>query len=162
MVRELISLPFRIAGKVAEGAVGLVLGGKEAPPMPGATTEEPAAARSTPVSAHEPGDSPAQTERSQQQPPRSSGGRDPAKSDWDEDVPVPPGGSDPDDNLLADKVSSEVLGRVSAPTGEINLNVENGVVFLRGHLDDPAQAEELVDAAGQVEGVLRVENLIEA
>ena len=36
-------------------------------------------------------------------------------------VEYPPGGSDPDDNILADKVSSEVLGRASAPTGEVNL-----------------------------------------
>ena len=128
MVRELISLPFRIAGKAAEGALGLLRRGEPGPQA----DSHPVTAPATPT------------------------------SDWDDDAPVPPGGSDPDDNVLADKVSSAGLGRARAPTGDVNLNVENGVVFLRGHLEDPEQVGELVEAAGQVEGVVRVENLIEA
>ncbi len=152
MVRELVFLPFRIAGKVAEGAIGLVRGG-ESPLEPPARPDQPArSAQPTDEGRQAP----------PEQPTRSTGGRDAERSDWDEDAPVPPGGSDPDDNLLADKVSSEVLGRVDVPKGEINLNVENGVVFLRGHLEDPSQVEDLVAATSEVDGVLRVENLIEA
>ena len=148
MVRELILTPARLAfaalGAVA-GAVRTVLPGSEhvevadprefrpAPPKP----ETPAPQRVEHV-----------------------GGRDPSAGDWDEDAPVPPGGSDPDDLVLTDRVKTQLFGAVDAPTGQINLTVENGVVFLRGHLDDPDQVEELAVLAGAVVGVVRVENLI--
>jgi hypothetical protein len=162
MVRELIFMPFRIAGKVAEGTLGLLRGGDASGAMPGPPDQAPPEPPFAPTRAAEPGPARAESSKPGAQPPRSTSGREPENSDWDEDAPVPPGGSDPDDNLIADKVNSEVLGRSDVPKGEINLNVENGVVFLRGSLDDPAQAEELVDAAGQVDGVVRVENLIRA
>jgi hypothetical protein len=161
MVRELMTMPFRIAGALAEGALALVRNGDEgsdhlpdrvppSDPPADAQREQP---ESEEIEREEP-----KTEPVAEGPTR----RDPEASDWDADAPVPPGGSDPDDLVIQDRVSSEVLGRSSVPTGEINLNVENGVVFLRGKLDDDAQIEELISATGEVEGVVRVENLLNA
>ena len=62
--------------------------------------------------------------------------------------------------MLTDRVKTELFGAVDAPTGQINLNVEDGVVFLRGHLEDQGQIDELVELAGTIDGVVRVENLI--
>jgi hypothetical protein len=87
-------------------------------------------------------------------------GRDPSASDWDEDAPVPPGGSDPDDLIVLDRVKTEIFRPGDAEKGSVNVNVENGVVYLRGDVDDPDQAEYFEVAAAAVEGVVRVENLI--
>jgi hypothetical protein len=62
------------------------------------------------------------------------------------------------DPALAQKVESEIFRPEDAPKGEVNVNVEHGVVILRGHLEDPNQAEALVAAAEQVEGVRAVES----
>src|SRR5688500_8510646 len=149
MLRELILTPPRLAF----GAVDALAGGLRSV-LPG---NERVEATATPASwrqASTPGapGSPAGAVKPV--------GRDPSAGDWDEDAPVPPGGSDPDDLVITDRVKTQLFGAVDAPTGQINLNVENGVVFLRGHLDDPDQAEELAVLAGAVEGVVGVKNLI--
>jgi hypothetical protein len=133
MLRELIETPIRLTIAAIGGVAGAVasrIGGDRSGPP--ASRDEREAVR----------------------------GRDAHASDWDERAPVPPGGSSPDDLVIADRVKSEVLGIAEAPKGEINLNVENGVVILRGHLADPEQIDELVTLAGAVEGVVGVENLI--
>jgi osmotically-inducible protein OsmY len=71
------------------------------------------------------------------------------------------GGADElDDATLVDKVESIVFRNRDVPKGQININAENGVVFLRGEVDRP----ELVDALGErvrkVRGVRGVENLL--
>jgi hypothetical protein len=80
--------------------------------------------------------------------------------EWSEDAPVPPGGSDPDDLVVLDRVKTEIFRPGDAEKGSVNVSVENGVVYLRGDVDDPAQAEFFEVAAAEVEGVVRVENLI--
>jgi osmotically-inducible protein OsmY len=40
------------------------------------------------------------------------------------------------------------------------VNVEDGVVYLRGELDDPEAAERLREAASNVDGVRGVESLL--
>jgi osmotically-inducible protein OsmY len=73
---------------------------------------------------------------------------------------MPPGASDPDDLTLLDRVKTEIFRPGDAEKGSVNVNVENGVVYLRGDVDDPAQSEYFEVAAAEVEGVVRVENLI--
>jgi osmotically-inducible protein OsmY len=65
------------------------------------------------------------------------------------------------DPALANKVESEIFRAPDAPKDKVNVNVENHVVYLRGHLDSGDQAKALVEAARQVDGVRDVESLIE-
>jgi osmotically-inducible protein OsmY len=65
-----------------------------------------------------------------------------------------------DDNTLADKVRSEVLRKPDLPSGAVNVNVEHGVVYLRGELPDSEKIERLVKHAAEVEGVGGVESLL--
>jgi osmotically-inducible protein OsmY len=64
------------------------------------------------------------------------------------------------DPALARKVESEIFRPADAPKGKVNVNVEDHIVYLRGHLDSAEQAEELVEAARKVDGVRDVESLI--
>jgi osmotically-inducible protein OsmY len=64
------------------------------------------------------------------------------------------------DPALADKVKSEIFRDPDAPKGDVNVNVEEGVVYLRGELERPDQIEELVASARKVDGVREVENLL--
>lgn len=66
----------------------------------------------------------------------------------------------PSDQDLADKVRSEVFRPDGAPKGSVNVNVERGVVVLRGEVEDPAQIEQIVSATRSVDGVGEVENLL--
>jgi osmotically-inducible protein OsmY len=67
----------------------------------------------------------------------------------------------PDDVTLARKVETEIFRPADAPKGQVDVNVDDGVVFLRGTLDDPDKAEDLAAAAGKVGGVREVRNLIQ-
>ena|SRR5438105_12733817 len=65
-----------------------------------------------------------------------------------------------DDATLANKVRSEAL-RGDEITGEaVNVNVQNGVVQLRGEMRRPELIDELVDRVRSVQGVSEVENLL--
>ena len=64
------------------------------------------------------------------------------------------------DPALQAKVESEIFRPESAPKGDVSVNVEDGVVYLRGELDDPAAIEGLREAASKVDGVRRVESLL--
>jgi osmotically-inducible protein OsmY len=66
-----------------------------------------------------------------------------------------------DDATLADKVKSEVFRAVDAPKGDVNVNVANGVVELRGRVDDPELIDELVGRARKVQGVRDVQSYLE-
>ena len=46
------------------------------------------------------------------------------------------------------------------PKGKINVNVEDGVVYLRGELEQPDLIEDLEAQARKVQGVRAVENLL--
>jgi osmotically-inducible protein OsmY len=61
---------------------------------------------------------------------------------------------------LARKVESEIFREADAPKGSVNVSVEAGVVYLRGEVAEPATIERLIDEAGRVDGVQRVENLL--
>ena len=66
----------------------------------------------------------------------------------------------PDDVTLARKVESEIFRGADVPKGQINVNVEDGVVYLRGELEQPDLIEDLGGQAHKVQGVRAVENLL--
>ena len=66
----------------------------------------------------------------------------------------------PDDVTLARKVESEIFRGSDVPKGQVNVNVEDGVVYLRGELDKLDLIEDLAAQARKVQGVLAVENLL--
>lgn len=65
-----------------------------------------------------------------------------------------------DDVTLANKVRSEALRDEEIPAGQISVNVQNGVVQLRGEVQRPDLIETLVDRTRKVQGVVDVENLL--
>ena len=64
------------------------------------------------------------------------------------------------DAALQAKVESEIFRPEGAPKGEVSVNVEDGVVYLRGQLDDPSAIESLRQAASKVDGVRGVQSLL--
>jgi osmotically-inducible protein OsmY len=66
----------------------------------------------------------------------------------------------PNDVTLARKVESEVLGNSDVPSGSVLVNVEEGVVVLRGQVDRPEVIVDLERATRSVDGVRDVENLL--
>ena len=66
----------------------------------------------------------------------------------------------PNDASLAMKVESQLFRDPDVPKGSININVEQGVVVLRGEVADPALAERLEHEARAIPGVWEVENLL--
>jgi osmotically-inducible protein OsmY len=70
------------------------------------------------------------------------------------------GGKDYDDATLAHKVETELFRPADVPKGSISVNVNNGVVELRGELPDQKQIDELGDSARKIAGVKDVRNLL--
>jgi HSP20 family molecular chaperone IbpA len=70
--------------------------------------------------------------------------------------------SDPptDDETLKQKVQTELFGKPDVAKGKIVVNVEDGVVVLRGEVDGPEQMTELAQLAMAVPGVAGVQNLL--
>ena len=66
----------------------------------------------------------------------------------------------PNDQALAERVKSEIFQPADAPKGTVNVNVENGVVYLRGEVKRPDQIRKLIEDAAAVDGVAAVENLL--
>jgi osmotically-inducible protein OsmY len=66
----------------------------------------------------------------------------------------------PDDVTLARKVETEIFRGADVPKGKINVNVEDGVVYLRGELEQPDLIDDLESQARKVQGVRDVENLL--
>jgi osmotically-inducible protein OsmY len=66
----------------------------------------------------------------------------------------------PNDATLARKVESEVFRDASIPKGQIDVNAENGVVFLRGEVDSLELISSLEKTTRKVQGVRDVENLL--
>jgi osmotically-inducible protein OsmY len=54
-------------------------------------------------------------------------------------------------------LTSEAFREAGVSKAHVSVNAEGGVVYLRGRLDSERDIEELVRAAGEVEGVERVE-----
>jgi len=67
-----------------------------------------------------------------------------------------------DDATLAHKVETILFRDRAVPKGQINVNAELGVVFLRGEVDAPDLAPALEERARKVKGVRGVENLLHA
>ena len=72
----------------------------------------------------------------------------------------PRGRGSADDVTLARQVESELFREESAPKGQISVNAANGVVQLRGEVEQPELIDELVQRARSVQGVREVENLL--
>ena len=66
----------------------------------------------------------------------------------------------PDDVTLTRKVENEIFRDGGVPKGKINVNVEHGVVYLRGELEQPDLIKDLESQARKVQGVRDVENLL--
>jgi hypothetical protein len=67
---------------------------------------------------------------------------------------------DLNDPALARKVESEIFRDEDAPKDKVVINVEEGVVYLRGEVESPGQASALAQAARRVEGVENVQSLL--
>jgi hypothetical protein len=65
-----------------------------------------------------------------------------------------------DDVTLAHKVESELSRRAGAPKGQIVVNAEDGVVFLRGVIERQEDIQRLETATRRIAGVRGVENLL--
>ncbi len=70
------------------------------------------------------------------------------------------GAEELDDATLVDKVESIVFRDRDVPKGEINVNAENGIVFLRGQVDQPDLISSLEARVRKVRGVRDVQNLL--
>jgi osmotically-inducible protein OsmY len=67
---------------------------------------------------------------------------------------------DYDDATLAQKVMTELFRDPHVPKGAINVNSENGVVLIRGEVEEPAMIVEIVARTRRIRGVADVENLM--
>lgn len=65
-----------------------------------------------------------------------------------------------DDETLKQKVETELFGKPDVEKGKIVVNVEDGVVVLRGEAVTPQQMTELAQHALDVPGVAGVQNLL--
>ena len=66
----------------------------------------------------------------------------------------------PDDLTLAQKVESQLFRRAGVPKGQVSVNAEEGVVFLRGAMDRQEDIDRLGEEARRIAGVRAVENLL--
>jgi osmotically-inducible protein OsmY len=66
----------------------------------------------------------------------------------------------PDDVTLARQVESELFRDEGVPKGQINVNAENGRIYLRGEVGDQELIRDLEERARSVQGVDDVENLL--
>ena len=65
-----------------------------------------------------------------------------------------------DDVTLARKVETEIFRDADAPKGQVDVNVQDGVVQLRGEVQSPELLNDLVEKARRVQGVRDVESLL--
>jgi hypothetical protein len=65
-----------------------------------------------------------------------------------------------DDQQLLARVQTDVLGRVDVPKDRIVVNVEDGIVVLRGELDSQAQIDDVLEKVGAVSGVRLIDSLL--
>jgi BON domain len=66
----------------------------------------------------------------------------------------------PDDVTLTRKVETELFRDADVPKGQINVNAENGKIYLRGEVGKPELIKDLEKRARKVQGVQDVENLL--
>jgi osmotically-inducible protein OsmY len=75
-------------------------------------------------------------------------------------TPSPTKLEDVDDVTLARKVETEIFRPADAPKGDVSVDVQAGVVYLRGTVADEEWIERLADEARKVDGVQGVKNLL--
>jgi osmotically-inducible protein OsmY len=76
---------------------------------------------------------------------------------------VPVGHHDPsllNDPALTAKVESELFRPADAPKGSVDVNVEYGVLYLRGEVESQERMDELVARAERIDGITEVEPLL--
>jgi BON domain len=66
----------------------------------------------------------------------------------------------PDDVALAQKVESIAFRKAGVPKGQVSVNADNAVIYLRGQLGSDDQIEDLVRVTQGIEGVNGVKNLL--
>ena len=66
----------------------------------------------------------------------------------------------PDDVTLAHKVETIIFRDHDVPKGQISVNAEDGVVWLRGEVPTQSMIDALVERTREVGGVLAVESLL--
>jgi hypothetical protein len=66
----------------------------------------------------------------------------------------------PDDVALAQKVESIAFRKAGVPKGQVSVNADNAVIYLRGQLESDEQIEKLMRATHAIEGVNGVKNLL--
>jgi osmotically-inducible protein OsmY len=64
------------------------------------------------------------------------------------------------DPALQAKIESEVFRDADMPKGQVSVNVEGGIAWLRGEVPDRATLSRVHQATARVEGVRAVENLL--
>jgi osmotically-inducible protein OsmY len=67
---------------------------------------------------------------------------------------------DVDDVTLARKVETEIFRDAEAPKGDVSVDVQAGVVYLRGIVAGDEWIERLADEAKRIDGVKGVKNLL--
>ena len=67
---------------------------------------------------------------------------------------------DPNDATLARKVETEIFRDPDVPKGQIDVNAEDGVVILRGEVENAELIRDLEERTRSVQGVTQVENLL--
>ena len=77
----------------------------------------------------------------------------------------PVGGREPAEERLNDpalqaKIESEAFREAEVPADRVSVNVEDGVAYLRGELEDGDASERLVEAVRKVDGVRDVQSLL--
>jgi osmotically-inducible protein OsmY len=65
-----------------------------------------------------------------------------------------------DDVTLARKVETEIFRGPDVPKGQINVNAEEGIVYLRGEAPTPDMIDDLVERTRKIQGVREVRNLL--
>jgi hypothetical protein len=68
--------------------------------------------------------------------------------------------SELNDPALAAKVESELFRAPDAPKATVDVNVERGVVYLRGEVASEEQLQDLIQRAQRIAGVVRAESLL--
>ena len=66
----------------------------------------------------------------------------------------------PDDVTLASRVQTELFRDPDVPKGQLNVNVERGIVVLRGEVPDDRMRGELISRVEAMPGVWAVRNLL--
>lgn len=89
---------------------------------------------------------------------RRSSSEDLPQPDVTPTAPAGPTAERLNDPALKAKVESELFADGDVPKGKLSIDAADGVITLRGTLDDSEQAGELTRAVESIEGVRRVEN----